>query len=337
MSIPEEKPKYSYFDYMKSDGFVNYGLGSYDRHWENGRENQPSKGSWVIPSSEDFMKIFPSTPHAGNITFRTGGNNSTPMYWGVTNQVNVMGDIYKVLRVTVPYYEAGMSDSDEPADRSDNYRKAWLTLHKNEDAGTTAAQYTNGSPESSKQYEPDGDPEDGYASVYIISRDGEDNIESLPSELNNDNRFVIKSWGTIYAVKRVYTSAAYRMRWRVVCAGVYGKTKTPGLYIEICRYRCNSGTRLTVDNYMTYDWEHPAARLYFPICGLGDFTGNYINFGTECQYSTSDAIKDGKMSSAVQIKITGDNDLNAYMAIVKDKINRNFGKQIRLVGGVTDR
>ena len=61
----------------------------------------------TIPSSKDFMTIFPSTPHAGNITLRDGGNNSTPMDWGKGDyDLRIEGT--NTLRVTVPYYIADM-------------------------------------------------------------------------------------------------------------------------------------------------------------------------------------------------------------------------------------
>ncbi len=331
MMIPEKMPEGDwYFDFMQGTNEWNTGLDeNQDMHWEDGQQNQPTTGVWIIPSSSDFLTIFPSTPHSGNITLRNGGNNETPMNWGSNNNNRIQGT--NTLRVTVPYYVENMN---EPTNRSDKYREAWRTLQTNNDEGTTHIdKYYAGAPGGNNaKYEPDGDPEDGYASVYVISANPDD-TKSLPDNIKD--HFEIKSWGSIYAIKRIYTPKAYRMRWRVLIAKA--GTRNPCLYIEICRYRCNSTDHLTEDNYKRdYDWDHPAARIYFPVCGLGDWNGQYINFGTECQYATSDPIINGK-TSALQIKITGDNATNAYIAIVKEKINRNFAKQIRpiLWGGVT--
>jgi len=344
MFIPETMPTDAYFDFMRGRGNASSGLsgnngGNYDMKWCDGPHNQPVSGTWVIPTSKDFMTIFPSTPFAGNITFRAGNPyyQTSPMDWGTnTNDINSQ---YTTLRVTVPYYYDGMA---EPSGKTSNYITAWKTLKENNDAGTTQlGAYTTGGPDLpvNLNIEPDGgDPEDGYASVYVISRAEPQSVEGLPAELQNDSRFYIKSWGTIYAIKRVYTSQAYRMRWRVICAGVFGTSRSPGLYVEICRYRCEPTDRMNEQNYMTdYDWDHPAARIYFPICGLGDWTGNYINFGTECQYATSDPIV-GDKTTALQIKITGDNAYNAYMSVItKDAVNRDFAKQIRpILGGGTN-
>jgi len=327
MIVPESPPADGYyFDFMAgTSSAANSGLKDNDdqnMHWERGQAQQPVTGAWVIPSSKEFMAIFPSTPHAGNITFRKGGNNKEPMNWNKNDDDPITNT--KTLRVTVPYYVPGMS---KPTGHGDKYAAAWETLDKNGDAGTThTGEYTLGAPGSYTAQEPNGDPDDGYASVYVISyEDG--STESLPDKFMNNNKYVIKKWGTIYAIKRVYTEQAYRMRWRVFCASE--NTTNPCLYIEICRYRCNPKDTMDESDYDTrYDWDHPAARLYFPICGLGDHSGEYINFGIECQYATSDAINGGT-TSAVQIKITGNNAYNSYIAIVRNGINRNFGKQIR--------
>jgi len=335
MMIPESYPTdATFFDFLRGTDSGNSGLrDDQNMHWDAGQHNQPVSGAWVIPSSKDFLTIFPSTPHAGNITFRAGGYNSSPMSW----EPAAMDDNIKVLRVTVPYYDTIECDKPWHSNPSAMYTKAWNTLKDNKDPGSTTQGYKirpgyAGNPD----YEPDGDPADGYASVYVISREGDDLVQPdilQKKDINGDN-WSIKSWGTIYAIKRIYTSEAYRMRWRVMNASK--SAVNPCFYVEICRYRCQPDSKLTVENYKDYDWEHPAAKLYFPICGLGDWTGEYINFGTECQYATSDRILDGKTSS-VQIKVSGNDAYNAYIAVVTNVINRNFGLQIRPImmrGGV---
>jgi len=344
MYIPEAKPADdTYFNFMRRNSEDGQGLtDDNNMHWELGQSKQPVGGAWIIPTSEDFLTIFPSTPHAGNITFRRGYYNGTPMGWGEKGQTEMAAN-FKTLRVTVPYF---YKDMPEPTDRSANYIKAWNTLAANDVIGTTHVFFGDNAyykgpgyiygGENNPKFEPDGDPSDGYASVYVISRKNgteegkaaDDGSLFTPKKLPKNA--VIKSWGTIYGIKCVYTPQAYRMRWRVLEATKIANN--PCYYVEICRYRCKPNDNLTEENYMTYDWDHPAARLYFPICGLGDWTGEYINFGTECQYATSDAIKDGK-TSAVQIKISGNDPHNAYISVLKDAVKRDFGMQIRPVGG----
>ncbi len=340
VDIIDEKPvANAYFDFVRQNGQYptneNFGLTSeYDMHWEQGLQNQPTSGAWVIPSSDDFMSIFPSTPHAGNITFRGGGDNSAPMNgWGNNTTINSQ---IETIRVTVPFY----NPNDDTEEKDNNAWKILKEYETDEDGGTTKLDYYTKAPNwnHNLNYEPKGDPEENYASVYVISRKKEpdwipenQSYKKLPDNLN----FTIKEWGTIYAIKRVYTSQAYRMRWRTLYKLHGDNNDKPGIYIEICRYRCKATDHLNETNYMTYDWDHPAAKIYFPICGLGDWTGQYINFGTECQYATRDIINADNKTSALQMKITGDDTSNAYIAIVKNVINRNFAKQIRpVVGGV---
>ncbi len=348
MDIPETPAEQNkYFDFYQ-------GLWDADnKEWDKGSQNQPVKGAWTIPSSDDFMTIFPTTPHAGNITFSGGGNNTDPMN-GWSSGKTLKDNTINVLRVTVPFFYKGMDKPGKTTfnteDEKKKYEQAWNILktgiNGEEDPGTTYlddAYYTkpnaivydenNQVVYDNLSVEPNGDPEDGYASVYIISREGND-VVNLSDYVTDISKYAIKSWGTIYAIKRIYTPQAYRMRWRVLATTVKG---VAAMYVEICRYRCNANNELTEDNYTTYDWDHPAATIYFPICGLGEYRGAYINFGTECQYATSDAIAkrgDKAVVSAVQLKVTGDDAHNAYIAIVKDVIDRNFGMQIRpIVGG----
>lgn len=338
MDIPETKPTNRYFDFMQNL--------TEDMDWSV-HENQPADGLWKVPSAREFVTIFPSTPHAGNIVFNKVGQHTAPNNWGCSG-VNNEAEFQMpkaaeggtdVLRVTVPYYTSGMT---APVDgKSGLYNSAWETLRSRGDQGTThLEQYIyngyDGNPGRCTQYEPDGDPAPGYASVYVISR-AEGDVAGLSDEFLDRagrSRFVVREWGTIYAIKRIYTPQAYRMRWRAVVA--QEGTKNPSIYIEICRYRCEEDDTLTEENYMTYDWNHPAARIYFPVCGMGDHTGEYINFGTECAYATSDPIKGGQMN-ALRIKITGNNASNTYMAVVRQASNRNFGMQIRpvMLGGGT--
>jgi len=341
ISIPESMPENAYFDFMVANGNNNSGLpAEQDMHWEQGSKNQPVAGFWKIPSAREFMTIFPSTPHAGNIAFNKVGGQSQLHDWGCdgVDEPDYQMEGTDVLRVTVPYYTSDMTDGDKPAD---GRAAAWETLHSHRDEGTTHREKyiyngVDGNPGNCTKYEPDGDPEPGYASVYIISRAGEDEMKLSDEFLaradnGSKKRFVVRSWGTIYAIKRIYTPQAYRMRWRTVIAKE--GTMNPCIYIEICRYRCEEDDELTEANYKSYDWDHPAARIYFPVCGMGDYTGEYINFGMECVYATSDPIVNGK-TNALQIKITGNNASNAFIAVVKGQTNRNFGMQIRPVGGV---
>ncbi len=347
LRIPEEMPADSCFNFLAAKNNVpaNGLSAEEDMHWNEGSHNQPVDGLWKVPTAREFVTVFPSTPHAGNIVFnKVGSMGWDANNWGCDGDKNhpdfqiprAADGGTDVLRVTVPFYTRKMTGPTWG--RNELYNAAWEILDSHNDQGTThLEQYiykgSDGNPGNNTQFEPDGDPEPGYASTYIISRAGEDAV-GLQSQALKE-RFVVKEWGTIYAIKRVYTEQAYRMRWRanIVKEG----TKNPCICIEVCRYRCNATDSLTEENYMKYDWDHPAARIYFPIGGMGDWTGEYINFGMECAYATSDPISDGKVN-ALRLKITGNNASNAYIAVVKGATNRNFGMQIRPVmrGGEFD-
>lgn len=348
LRIPEQMPTDSCFNFLAAKNSVtSSGLSAEENmYWDRGSYNQPVDGLWRVPTDLEFLTIFPSTPHAGNIVFNKVGHKG-----GDANNWGCDGDAHEpdfqmpkaadggtdVLRVTVPYYTRKMARPT--GGRNGFYNDAWKILDSHNDQGTThLEQYVyneyNGNPGSYTQFEPDGDPAPGFASTYIISRAGDDAVGLQSPALKE--RLVVKEWGTIYAIKRVYTAQAYRMRWRanIVKEG----TMNPCICIEISRYRCNETDSLTEENYMKYDWDHPAARIYFPVGGMGDWDGDYINFGMECAYATSDPIKNDGTVNALRLKITGNNASNAYMAVVKERTNRNFGMQIRPVmrGGEFD-
>ena len=137
-----------------------------------------------------------------------------------------------------------------------------------------------------------------------------------------------KEWGTIYGIKKVGTTEAYRMRWKVRNADDTGVN--PRLYIEVCMYSCTKEDNLTVGNFKNYDWEHPVSQMFFPLCGEveGRNSGSgpaagFSSYGSAVLYATdSDA--------ALHIKITGDNPQNQYMSVVNKEVQTN-AKQIRLV------
>lgn len=327
--------------------------------WEKGASTQPVPDGWAVPTPEQYAEIFPTEPFAGNITFRGGGYDKKPSQWCCGNEGKTkMSDDVKVLRITVPYYSKEHNEDLYPGNPS--YQKARNLLIANNDEGITHEDkytytYANSghpdietetgsaamTPYYNRAYFPKGDPADGYASVYILSRDGDDsygfrdadNIYSDDS--NEDIRLMTRTWGVIYAIKKIYTPEAYRMRWRVMYVPLPGdgsRTKNiPGMYIEVCRYSCTKDTRLDEDNYKSLDWDHPVARIYFPISGY--LSRQYYNLGTEGMYATSGAIT--KQSSTLKcatlhIKMSGEGCDNQFIALTEQE-SATSGKQLRLV------
>lgn len=281
----------------------------------NKRENQPAPPGYALPTQEQFQSIFPTTVFAGNITFLKLRYNGTDWY-GTDGTIN---SDYKVLRICVPFYKDG---KDVTPNTGDKCYETWERLN---DAGQSPGPdiYTQ-SPFFHRTKEPAGDPSSGYCSVYIISREGNDkgSITSLSSN------YTTKEWGTIYGIKKVGTTEAYRMRWKVRNADDTGVN--PRLYVEVCMYSCTKEDNLTVGNFKNYDWEHPVSQMFFPLCGEveGRNSGSgpaagFSSYGSAVLYATdSDA--------ALHIKITGDNPQNQYMSVVSNEVQTN-AKQIRLV------
>lgn len=278
------------------------------------RENQPAPPGYALPTQEQFQSIFPTTVFAGNITFLKLRYNGTDWY-GTDGTIN---SDYKVLRICVPFYKDGVNTTPN---KDNKCYKTWEGLV---DPGQSPGPYIyTQSPFFHRTKEPAGDPSSGYCSVYIISRDEEDDTGSITSDNYNT-----KQWGTIYGIKKVGTTEAYRMRWKVRNADDTGVN--PRLYIEVCMYSCTKEDNLTVGNFKNYDWEHPVSQMFFPLCGEveGRNSGSgpaagFSSYGSAVLYATdSDA--------ALHIKITGDNPQNQYMSVVSNEVQTN-AKQIRLV------
>lgn len=280
----------------------------------NVRENQPAPPGYALPTQEQFQSIFPTTVFAGNITFLKLRYDGTDWY-GTDGTIN---SDYKVLRICVPFYKDGVNTTPN---KDNKCYKTWEGLV---DPGQSPGPniYTQ-PPFFHLTKEPAGDPSSGYCSVYIISRDEEDDTGSITSDNYNT-----KQWGTIYGIKKVGTTEAYRMRWKVRNADDTGVN--PRLYVEVCMYSCTKEDNLKVDNFKNYDWEHPVSQMFFPLCGevegrnpgSGPAAG-FSSYGSAVLYATdSDA--------ALHIKITGDNPQNQYMSVVNKEVQTN-AKQIRLV------
>lgn len=295
--------------------------------WEE-RDNQPAPPGYALPTQEQFQSIFPTTVFAGNITF-------LKLYYGGSDWYGNRGTIdseYKALRICVPFYK----DADNKMANSETvYYRKWESL---QDPGASPGEqsyysyYDNNNnnwkwiyqgPYYYSNKEPDGDPSAGYCSVYIISRMYEDEIGKI-----SNNQYSTKEWGTIYGIKKIGTTEAYRMRWKVRNADKTGTD--PRLYVEVCMYSCTKDDNLTLENYRNYDWTHPVSQMFFPLCGevegrnggSGPAAG-FSSYGSAVLYATdSDA--------ALHIKITGDNPQNQYMSVVNKEVQTN-AKQIRLV------
>lgn len=303
------------------------------------RKNQPAPPGYALPTQEQFQSIFPTTVFAGNITFLKLWHNGDDWRGCIDGEYN--GNIPNpidinntILRICVPFYK----DGNNTASVNTVYYNKWVELgdpgqypestniYYKDYYGNVFSPYYyyNMTINHNGNWEPDGDPSPGYCSVYIISRDGDD-AQSITSTSSN---YATKKWGTIYGIKKVGTTEAYRMRWKVRNADK--NNYDPRLYIEVCMYSCTKDDNLTVENFKNYDWDNPVSQMFFPLCGEveGRNGGNepgagFSSYGSAVLYATdSDA--------ALHIKITGNNPQNQYMSVVSNEIQTN-AKQIRLV------
>lgn len=298
----------------------------------NVRENQPAPPGYALPTQKQFQSIFPTTVFAGNITFlklHRVGEDWRGALDSNSDEPNLLKTDITTLRICVPFYK----DKQNEAFINTEYYKQWTDLDDPGQypddpniyySGHSPYHYYNRTINYNEKWEPDGDPSSGFCSVYIISREDGD-MESITSTSSN---YATKQWGTIYGIKKVGTTEAYRMRWKVRNADDTGVN--PRLYIEVCMYSCTKEDNLTVGNFKNYDWEHPVSQMFFPLCGEveGRNSGSgpaagFSSYGSAVLYATdSDA--------ALHIKITGDNPQNQYMSVVSNEVQTN-AKQIRLV------
>ena len=302
-------------DYWKTDDYTTH----------------PTPKGWAIPTFEQFQSIFPSTPFAGNLTFRKS-SSTAPSNWNSSGGLETEFDTIQKLRVCVPFYKDGINTHcTNPGNCP--YCKQWVAIddpgsYPNETVYVEGLQNGKGPFSSREALEPDGDPSQGYCSVYIISRADGDR-EELPEGIGS-SEYKQRSWGTIYGIKKVGTSEAYRLRWQVKSAWMEGDP-SPKLYVVISQYECKSTDNLLLANYKTaYDWDNPVAEAYFPISGMieGKSSKGYYNSGCEGIYATCGTDKGKKYT--LRMKITGDNRVNQYISVIKGDTPAH-GLQIRCI------
>ena len=292
--------------------------------WEE-RDNQPAPPGYALPTQEQFQSIFPTTVFAGNITFLKMYDTGTD--W---NGETKMDETLNQIRICVPFYKD--ANNYETTDKNTVYYRKWESLNDpGAYPGELAYYKASQGPYNYREREPDGDPSSGYCSVYIISRKYDDEKGKI-----SNNSYRTKEWGTIYGIKKVGTTEAYRMRWKVKNADITGNN--PRLYVEVCMYSCTKDDNLTLENYRNYDWTHPVSQMFFPLCGEVEgrttkrvdnnvefwIGAGFSSYGSAVLYATATG------NAALHIKITGDNPQNQYMSVISDEIQTN-AKQIRLV------
>lgn len=194
-----------------------------------------------------------------------------------------------------------------------------------------------------------GDPSFGYSTVYVISKSNNelDNVSKPINKKTTRPGYNDPYWGTIYAIKKVGTDEAYRMRWHIVRPMV----NVDNYVLVISKYSASKDDKLLfkvgdINNkyyYRNYDWDNPSAVMYIPIVGMiGSHAtwskGSVGNFGTETIILTTDKVDDfsnkNNYFKTLRIKIAGDNAVNQYIFVSQDY--GGSGGQLRLVRDITN-
>ena len=312
--------------------YAGFGLGNNiigNQNWSESVSNQPVPPGWRIPSSDEFLSIMPSCAAAGNITFLSWTKiESDKTGHGHANLLRDEGEnLYDVISVKVPYDED--YDYCPTFNRYRYWENGWIYA-------------TNYVPDVIPNIQ--GDPSAGYSSVYVISKSDNilDNVSKPKDDYTMDGRHNPPEWGTIYAIKKIGTDEAYRMRWHIVrpIEGV------DNYVLVISKYTASKTDELLFRDkdkankyyYRNYDWDNPSAVMYIPIVGMIGTNsswqeGKVGNFGTETIFLTTDKDESNKFKT-FRIKIAGDNAANMFIFVSRD-FGGNGG-QLRLVRDITN-
>lgn len=272
--------------------------------WANSISNQPVPPGWRIPSADEFLSIMPSCPAAGNITFLSNVSDKGG------NKPDTLS--VNVVSLKVPY--------------DDSYDYEPKNFYSQNNVGEK------------------GDPSNGDFSVYVISKsDVElDNVSKPLEKITKQSGYDDPYWGTIYAIKKIGTDEAYRIRWHIIrpIDGV------DNYVLVISKYTASKDDKLLFRDsdkknkyhYHNYNWDYPSAVMYIPIVGMvgaGSWQpGKIGNFGTETILLTTDRIGVSQDFKTLRIKIAGDNATNQYIFSSKDYGGN--GGQLRLVRDITN-
>ena len=306
--------------------------------WQN-VETQPCPKGWRLPTKEDFMGIFPSSPHAGNFSFLVLDKVTKPLYG--PNKYN--DDFATVFAPGGAGLTQVHSDLTTMTDKEGNqvaYFGSFPCIYREEQ----------------------NDPDPGSKSCYLLSmyenddEDIHDWTRALDGALKlRENANYVYSWGVCYGIKHQGTSKAYRVKWEIkmvgdaetitITSGTHkGKTGIKykeGFYgvLVISRYSASKTDDFQPDENGSYEWivkkkdwwAKPAEVLYLPLCGLvGRWDGGHLYYiGSESRYGTS--TPNGKNTRWIaNIKIAG-NGTSSQLVTMTGNHDRWDGTSIRPV------
>lgn len=314
-------------DNVNDENYAGFGLGDNiigTQSWSESVSNQPVPPGWRIPSSDEFLSTMPSCAAAGNITFLSWTKEESDKTGH--GRANLL-EGYNVISVKVPY------------DKNYDYCPTINSYRYWDNAWKYATNYV---PDVIPEIM--GDPSAGYSSVYVISKSNQelDNVDKPISEIMTEGGHSDPYWGTIYAIKKIGTDEAYRMRWHIV-RPIEG---FDNYVLVISKYTASKTDELLFRDkdkankyyYRNYDWDNPSAVMYIPIVGMIGTNsswqeGKVGNFGTETIFLTTDKDESNKFKT-FRIKIAGNNAANMFIFVSRD-FGGNGG-QLRLVRDITN-
>lgn len=307
-----------------------------EKLWQGTSDREPilpcPKG-WRIPTQEDFMGILPSSVYAGNISLRIfTTSNNTSGGWSMDGDYATKEPDFPAYFTpggvginTVATGAVGMKDDNG---NLVNYFGSFPCLYREEE----------------------NDPKQGNKSQYVLSMLGEDWTLAMDGSAKMKDKDYIYNWGTIYGIKNVGTTDAYRVRWEIKLAGDFEPVTDPAVFqtaqkycnnnettmyagktakryadgllgvIVISRYPSTKSENFNPDENGSYEWvaqkkgwwEHPSEVLYLPICGVaGKWNGGHLyNIGSEVWYASVHPGTSSGRKQIVWIKFAGGNNGN---------------------------
>lgn len=283
----------------------------------NDVSKQPCPKGWRIPTRDDWAYIMPLSKRTGDITFNPGGsrNNGKYSYTDLDGNVKVINSYC--------YYNGSNSEFN---DHYYNHNKSadGKTVWWHEIGGDRKDVKINDKLYAGLE-ESFGDPVEGAVSEYLCE-----------SPANAITR------GTLYAIKFMGRSEAYRLKWEFIIHSdmpPVGARSGKNIYpvtMRISRYPSSASERIrTPEEKNSLDWDHPAEVMELPDCGyIFTETKPYlVNAGNETIYACQTIDPQSGYYYAVRLKyneFTDGGSLGSrYLMLIK--MMRAYGMCIRPV------
>ena len=286
--------------------------------WDETR-NQPCPKGWRIPTRDDWAYIMPLSKRTGDITFNPGELTSDKVLSRKYSYRDKDGAVHEIAN-----FKYSATENREFCGHYWNLQTEGNLAWWAETGGDRYDVKVNGSLFKGLE-ESLGDPVAGFTTQYLCV-----------SPKNNLTR------GTLYAIKCVGTTSAYRLKWEFVIHDdmpPVGAKNSQNIYpvtMRISRYVSNVSERLeNLSDLNALDWEHPAEVMELPDCGylFTETKPVLVNAGNETIYACSTIDPSDGWYYAVRLKYNNFTDggslASRYLMLIK--MRRAYGMCIRPV------